>query len=628
MSDNPSSPGRKSDTLPLPPDEPRLESWGEIASYLRRDIRTVQRWEKEQGLPVRRLVIGKMGQVYAFRSELDRWMLERQPRPEPDLPGHPPEVPLRDATLVEPPVSRQTRKRFSRSMVLAVLGGLLFSLAIVYVLWPPRTPPPRFPATSRLLLFVRPLTDLSPNPGEKEFADGLTDEMITQLGRVAPKSLGVFAPTTSKELATRTIRELKRDLNADFVLEGSVRRESEQIRIDIDLISTADQTHTWTNSYTGSLRKFLTFQDQVTTDVVKHLILALPSLNSTDGASSASNSSLTHALDNSLLERSHTAPTATVDPDVSTAYLSGRVYLLDRDFARSVTAFQHALDKDPRYAPALAGLAMSVLLLGESPNDALPPLEALPKARQSAYQALKLDPNLSDAYCVLANFSQAYDHNLAESERLYQKAIELDPSNVTALKWYADHLFVTNRLAEASREIDKALEIDPASPLLNTARAEIKYYQRDFDGTIEQAQRTTVRYPEFILARFWLASAYRQKKMFPQALEQFDELRKHYPSNSAMLMAYGHTLALSGDRAGALKVLSQLQSESRSRYIPSTYIAGMYTGLGDVQQAFYWLDKAYAEKNDRLVYLGVDPIADPLRSDPRFAALMKKVGLP
>jgi len=625
MSDNPSSPGRKSDTLHLPSNEPRLESWGEIASYLRRDIRTVQRWEKEQGLPVRRLLIGKMGQVYAFRSELDRWMLDRQPKPTADMSAHPSEVPLTETNPMEQP---QTRTRVSGPIVLAVLGGVLFFLAIVFVfLWPPRMQRPRPLAASRLLLFVRPLTDLSPNPGEKEFVDGLTDEMITQLGRVAPKSLGVFAPTTSKELAAKTIRQLKHDLNADFVLEGSVRRENEQIRIDIDLISTGDQTHTWTNSYTGSLRNFLAFQDQVTTDVVKHLILALPSLHSTDGASSAANSSLTYALDNSLLARSHTASPSIADPEVSAAYLSGRVYLLDRDFARSMTAFQRALDKDPRYAPALAGLAMSVLLLGEAPNDALPPSEALPKARQSAYQALKLDPNLSDAYCVLANFSQAYDHDLAESERLYKKAIELDPNNVTALKWYADHLFVTNRLAEASGEIERALEIDPASPLLNTARAEIKYYQRDFDGTIDQAQRTTALYPEFILARFWLASAYRQKKMFPQALEQFDELRKHYPTNSAMLMAYGHTLALSGDRAGALRVLSELQSESHSRYIPSTYIAGLYTGLGDLEQAFLWLDKAYVEKNDRLVYLSVDPIADPLRSDPRFAALMKKVGL-
>jgi serine/threonine-protein kinase len=290
-------------------------------------------------------------------------------------------------------------------------------------------------------------------------------------------------------------------------------------------------------------------------------------------------------------------------------------------------AFQRALQKDPSYAPAMAGLAMSVLLLGEAPNDAIPPSQALPQARQYAYKALEQNPANSDAYCVLANFAQGYDHDLGEAERLYKKAIDLDPGNVTALKWYSDYLFVSNRLPEASKQIDKALELDPASPLLKTAKAEVKYYARDFDATLAQAQRTVDQYPEFILAHFWLGSAYRQKKMFSQAIQEFDELRKRYPNNAALLMAYGHALGLSGDRAGAQKILKELLTQSHSRYVPSVYIAGMYTSLGNLDQAFHWLDKAYDERSDRLVYLGVDPIADPLRADPRFAALMRKVGL-
>jgi len=622
MSDSPSAPGKKSDTQPPPPNEPRLESWGEIASYLRRDIRTVQRWEKEQGLPVRRLLIGKQGQVYAYRSELDRWMLERQPKAEAEeLKDIKPSSP----TLARPDEDASDGKRHFRLRMLwrhALAGFLLLAIGSFFIyrfLVPKAESLSTTRAPTRVLLFVRPFANLSPS--EKEFVDGLTGEMITRLGRVNPKFLGVFAHTTANELASKSINELKQLLKADFVLEGGVRREKDQIRIDVDLVSTSDQTPTWTNSYTGNLRDVLKFQDEVTNDVAKHLVLALPPLSTASGQSSGGQSS------GSADTGSPPTPNITVNPQVYEAYLSGRVYLLDRDFPRSMNAFQQALAIDPEYAPALAGRAISMLLLGETPNDALRPADALPKARQDAYQALQLNPNLSDAYCVLANVAQAFDHDLPEAERLYKKAIELNPNNVTALKWYGDYLFVSKRLAEAVQQINEALEIDPASPLVNIAKAEVKYYQRDFDGAIVQAQHTIDQYPEFSLGRFWLASAYRQKNMLPQALREFGELRQRYRNNSAMLMAYGHTLALSGDRVGAQNVLNELLSQSQSRYVPALYIAGMYTGLGDLDQAFRWLDKAYAEKNDRLVYLGVDPIADPLRSDPRFESLMKKVGL-
>ena len=615
MSEIPPGPGKKTEITPPPANEPRLESWGEIALYLRRDIRTVQRWEKELALPVRRLMIGKQGQVYAYRSELDRWILERQPKAEAELtPDSPalPATPDSRAVAEEKQAGVQGQVlRFWKPVLIAAV--VLSAGAYLYFVLQPHPTQSALRVPTKNLLFVRPFANLSSDPAEKEFVDGLTDEMITQLGRANPKSIGVFAPTTSKELATMTIRELKQTLKADFVLEGSVRRANDQLRIDIDLISTADQTPTWTNSYTGNLREVLPFQDEVTNDVARHITLALP--NSSGGKLPSPGASL------------HPSGNRDVDPQVYEAYLAGRVSLLDRDFPRSMAAFQRALRRDPKYAPALAGFAMSYLLLGETPNDALRPTDALPRARQSARQALDLDPNISDAYCVLANISQGFDHDLREAERLYLKAIEVDPTNVTAHKWYGDYLFVTSRLPEAVKQINLALELDPVSPLLNTASSEVKYYQRDFDGALAQAQRTLDQHPDFILARFWLASSYRQKKMFPQAIAQFDQLRQSYPDNPAMLMAYGHALAVSGDRAAAKKVLNELQALSHTRYVPAAYIAGIYTGLGDLDQAFHWLDEGYKQKNDRLVYLGVDPLADPLRGDPRFPILLKKVGL-
>ena len=622
MSDTPSPSGKKSDTLPPPANEPRLESWGEIAAYLRRDIRTVQRWEKEQGLPVRRLLIGKMGQVYAYRSELDRWILERQPKAEAESPKEPVPPPPAPSLVVDEDADDRPRGGFWKKWKL-LLASLLVLATVPFLTY--RLLFPKVGSVSitrvptRVLLFVRPFANLSPNPSEKEFVDGLTDEMITQLGRVDPSSMGVFAPTTSKELGGKTIPELKQSLKADFVLEGSVRRADEQIRIDIDLISTGDQTPAWTNSYTGKLRSVLAFQDEVVADVVGHIFLTLPASKIPGTQGVPSNLAMNPNRPGSL--------NVTVDPQVYEAYVIGREHLLLRDFPSSMEEFQRAIQKNPQYAPALAGLATSEMLLGEAPNDAFRPADAMPKARQRAYQALGVDPNLSEAYGVLANITQGFEHNLPEAERLYNKAIELDPTNLNVLKWYSDYLFVTGRFNEAHSLIERALELDPASALLNTAKAEARYYQRDFDGAIVQAQRTLDRHPDFLLAHFWLGSAYRQRRMFPQAIQQFEELHKRYPDNSALLMAYGHALGLSGDRAGAEKALRDLKAQAQSRYVPSVYFAGMFTALGDLDQAFQWLDKAYAEKNDRLVYLGVDPIADPLRSDPRFSILMKKVGL-
>jgi len=627
MSDNPSAPGNKSDTFLPPPNEPRLESWGEIASYLRRDIRTVQRWEKEQGLPVRRLQIGKQGQVYAYRSELDRWVLERQPKAAAEEPPEPkPQPPAPDSL----PDDSEYHGPFSFATVWKpALVGLLLLAGGTFLLYRLLAPKPRNLNTirtpARVLLFVRPFANLSPSPSEKEFVEGLTDEMITQLGRVDPGSMGVFAPTTSKELAVKTIPELKQSLKADFVLEGSVRRADEQIRIDIDLISTGDQTPTWTNSYTGNLQRVLAFQDEVVADVVRHIFLTLPPSKIANLQRPPSGQ--TTIPTGSSAASSDSSSGVSVDPQVYEAYVIGREHLLLRDFPSSMDAFERAIQRNSQYAPALAGLATSQMLLGEAPNDVFRPSDAMPKARTLAYEALHQNPNLSDAYGVLANIAQGFEHDLPEAERLYKKAIALDPSNVNVLKWYSDYLFVTSRINEASQQIEKALEIDPASPLLNTAKAEAKYYQRDFDGAIAQAQLTLDRHPDFLLAHFWLASAYRQKRMFPQALQEFEVLHKRYPSNSALLMAYGHALGISGDKTGAQNALNELQAQAQSRYVPAVYFAGLCTALGDLNQTFQWLDKAYAEKNDRLVYLGVDPIADPLRPDPRFSKLMKKVGL-
>jgi TolB-like protein/Tfp pilus assembly protein PilF len=578
---------------PEPPaNEPRLESWGEIASYLRRDVRTVQRWERTLGLPVRRLRVGKLSSVYAYRTELDKWYLERQP---PDLP---------ELDKIEPTVARDLapndggEEQPRHFPFISVVVGMVVILAVAAGLYYPRHRPG---SDAKVRLFVRPFANRSGESQQSEFIGGLTDEIIAQLGRIDPAHLGVIAPTSSELLAKKPIDELGRLLQVQYILEGSVRRGGNQVSIDVELIQVSDQTHLWADSYKGNLSDIAGVQDQVAAAVAKQIHVAIP------------------------------APTGTankVDPEAYDAYLKGRNFWASRELSKSIAAYLKALEKDGNYAPAYAGLASAYLLVGNVPNDGMRPSEATPKAREAAQHAIQLNPTIAEAHCVLANIAMSYDRDFATAEREYQMAISYDPNYATAHEWFAHYLIVRNRLPEARTEMSHALNLDPFSPLLNSATAEMLYYARDYDASIGQAQSTLEAHPDFMLARFWLASDYREKKMYPEAIAEFGRVRQQSGDNSAMLMAYGHALAISGDSNGAHKVLAELEKRSRSRYVPALYFAAIYTGLGDKNAALSWLEKAYDERNDRVIYDAVEPMADPLRSEPRFQALLHRVGLP
>ena len=607
MSDTPSAPGK----LPDPDsNERRLESWGEIATYLRRDIRTVQRWESLHGLPVRRLRIGKQGQVFAYPSELDRWMLQRQPGPNGDVTrsdNGSPETPI--PMVVSETANDQTTtsgKSTAWRWKTAVLGLLLLaSLGWINPIhdW---IHDALFPPQKKIHLFVRPFASLPPEPDQQLFVRGLKDEMIIQLGKVDPNRLGVFAPTTSDAEGAKSIADLRGGLLADYVLEGSVRRALDQLRIDAVLIATKDESQVWSKSYTGNARDILQLQDNVTEDVAVQIRGTLP-------AGTKSELGIDQA--------------EKVDSRAYKAYLEGRVHWFDRDLLRSKESYERALQIDPEYARARAGLAMIFLLMGQSPNDVLPPSQSVPLAREAAKQALRGDVKNADAYCVMGNIAQSYDHDMPAAERHFLKAIDLDPANVTAHEWYGYFLTVNNRMTEALQQTKLALELDPASPLLQDVQGEIYYYKRDFDASLQQELKTLQRSPAFLYPRIWLGSAYREKKMYKQALDEFDLVRKQSNDSPALLGLYGHALAVAGDKAEARQMLAKLEEASKTRYVPALYFAAVYTGLGDNEQTFSGLEKAFKEQNDRLVYLGVDPMADPLRGDPRFKQLMKRLGL-
>ena len=624
MADSPLSERPLSDP---PHHEPRLESWGEIAAYLRREIRTVQRWEKYQGLPVRRLQIGKLGSVYAYRSELDKWYRERQPQAEngeedADKPGNGEiaaqvtvsadadnEESRDEASGSELPPPRPRITRLHITITLLTLLVLALVTPAVYFLRRGHSPV-RSASAGKIRLVVLPFANLSGDSQQDYFSAGLTDEMITQLGRLDPERLGVIAAETSKISAQKPIAELGRTLDVQYALEGSVRRGGNEVRINVQLIQVSDQTHIWANTYTGDLRDILRVQDEVAAAVASQIRVALPV-----GAGSVFNLKAKSARE--------------VNPEAYDAYLRGRLYWTNRgDLHKGIAAYQQAIEKDPNYALAYAGLARAYALLGQVPYDDMAPIDAKPKAREAAEHALQLDPQLGEAHSVLANVSFSYDWDFAAAEREFQRAFTLNPNDATAHLWYSHYNMMRNHLPVALQENSRTLDLDPASPLFNTVRAEIYYNSRQYDLAISQASHTVEQYPTYWLTYIWLGSAYREKKMYDEALQQFSEARKLSSDHPAIMALYGHTLALAGDRAGARRALADLQLLAKSRYVSSLYIAAIYTGLGEKSTALDWLDKAYKERNDRLLYLNVDPMADPLRSEPRFRDLMSRLHLP
>jgi TolB-like protein/Flp pilus assembly protein TadD len=600
--------------------ERRLESWGEIASYLRREIRTVQRWEKNLALPIHRLPVGKLSSVYAYPSELDKWYHEREPSDvkDDDLSDDPSSsgIARPNGLAVPAPASNgetigggQSKKSIDKRRAKWLMG--LMSLVIVVVFaaiairWYPSVtflPRGAMPADGKIRLFVRPFQNITGDPGQAEFTEGLTNELNTRLGRLDPKHLGVIAPTSSKQLGGKPIAELEPLLKLNYVLEGSVRRASNQVRIDVSLISAKEQTPLWSDSYTQNLADILKVQDEVAEAVAQKLLLNLPPTWA--GASAAS-----------------------VDPEGYNSYLRGRRAWTNRDLARSVPAFEDAVKKLPQYVPAHSGLAASYAVMSEAPNDAVPPAISAPKAKAEALHALQLDPTNAEAHYVLGNLAMSFDFDFPTAEREFRQAIVLEPNNPTAHQWLAQYLMTQNRLAEAQSETLKALELDPVSPIFTTARAETFYYAHDFDSTVAQAKLTLEQFPNFLYAELWLASAYREKKMYGEAVQHFRAAHDLAPGNAALLSVLGHALAVSGDRQGALNTIAQLQAMSRQQYVPSLYLAGIYLGLGDHNNAFTYMNRAVNEHNDRLIYLAVEPMADPIRSDPRFQALLTRIHL-
>jgi tetratricopeptide (TPR) repeat protein len=436
------------------------------------------------------------------------------------------------------------------------------------------------------------------NMGAKEdnlIAAGLTEEMVTRLGQLHPRRMTVLQLTASNSKVA--------SIRSTYLLRGTIRRYDTRVAITAQLIQTSNQSVAWGNSYERDVKDLLRVQGEVADAIASEVFTNLP-----------------HA----------TAPAREVNREAYLAYLEGRYFWRRRtaeDIQKATALFEKSIRVDPTYAPAYAGLADCYELSASAPYTAVPPREAFPKAEATARKALELDPSLAEAHVSLGYADLAYEWNIAAADREFRRALELRPGDATAHQFYGYSLTAMGKLSEAIAERKKAVDLEPINPLMASALGEAYYQARQFDRTIEQNQRALELDPTYAIALVNIGRAYQQKGMHAQAQAAYQKILSFVPDDPAVLALLGHEYAVSGRRAEAQQIAAQLKNISTRRYVPALYFALISTGLGDKDDAFRWMDAAVQEKTEYLVYLATEPLADPLRNDPRFADLVKRVGV-
>ena len=455
-------------------------------------------------------------------------------------------------------------------------------------------------------LAVLPFESLSNDASQDYFADGMTDELISDLGQVSALRVVSRTSVMAYKRARKPLPQIARELNVDAVVEGTVLRSGGQVRITAQLIEASADKHLWSQSYEGELRDTLALQNKVAKAIADQIGI---SLNPQEQA----------ALKNVKV----------VNPEAYVSYLKGRYFWNKRtaDTLKAALAyFNQAIEEDPKFAPAYSGLADTYALLGDWQYAVMTPKEALPKAKAAAIKALELDSALGEAHNSLAFCLDGFDWDFDSAGKEFRRAIELNPGYATAHHWYAWHLSLLGRYDEAIAEMRKAENLDPLSLIINADLAELLALAHSSDESIRQSRKTIEMDPNFGLAHNHLGQAYLQKQMYDEAAA---ELQKavHLSGNSPTCIAnLARAYVASGKRSEAAKLLNGLEKRSNPGYSHGSEIAVIYAALGDTDQAMNWLEKGYQERFNPGVLLR--PGFDPLRSDPRFQDLVRRVGLP
>jgi TolB-like protein/DNA-binding winged helix-turn-helix (wHTH) protein/Tfp pilus assembly protein PilF len=485
-------------------------------------------------------------------------------------------------------------------LLLAVLA-VAFNLAGIRQKWIRSAPPQIRPIAS---LAVLPLEDLSSDPAQQYFADGITDELITDLAQIS--NLKVISRTSTIQYrgTKKSIPEIGKALRVDALIEGTVERDANRVRIRVQLIDSASDRHLWARSYDRELRDVLLLQSEAARDIAQEI----------RGQVAPPQSAVVPA------------PTP-VNPEAYEAYLKGRYFLNKRSAEGMQTAtgyFEQAIGLDPQFALAYAGLADCYSLLG---SDTLPASVASAKARAAALKALELDPSIAEGHTALAVVHFYYDWNWNDAEHELQRALQLNPNYATAHHWSSVYLSAMGHFPEAIQEAERAHELDPLSPSITISLATEYRDARRFDRAIELLSAVLELDPNFAAAHRGLGKTYAAMGLWKLAVEEFQKaVALSHDSESLTGLAYAYSA--SGERAEALKIVAQLRAQPAGNYVSPFNMAAVFTGLGEKDKAFSSLDRAYHERDSRLPFLAVDRWFEPLHSDPRFVELCGRMGLP
>lgn len=533
----------------------RLDSWKEIAAYLGREVRTVQGWEKTEGLPVHRHQHSRQGSVYALKSELDTW---REARREP------PAVPA----LETPPAPRPRRPW-------AWLGALgVVALAGALVLWTHRPA-----ANAGGSVAVLPFLDLSPAKDQEYFSDGLTEELIDALTRVP--NLHVVARTSAFAFKGKPadVREIGRQLNVSTILEGSVRKSGDQLRITAQLARVSDGYHLWSRTYDRRLQDVFAVQREISQTIAGLLRAGdLP------------------------------ARTRPRDMEAYRLYQEGRYFFNKfeppESDTKAIKRYQQAIDRDPQMAQAYAGMADAYSYLAE--NFVVAPREVMPKARDAAERAVALDDSSPDAHTALGIVKLDYDRDREGGQREFLRAMQLNPGSGYVHHWYAHSLEAQGRLEEARKEMQAALDLDPLSIPINWDIGSELLCAGKVDEALRHLQKAADLFPNVPVFAFLQVSAYAAKGDGASAKRLVESLKAAQPGmadDPLFLSTYGMEAVLNGRHSEAIEILDRMERLRQTRYVDAFMALPLCAALHDRRRERLWLSRGEEERSTMFVYL-------------------------
>jgi TolB-like protein len=632
----------------------RLDSWKEIAAFFGRDERTVRRWEKDSALPVHRIPGGAKGRVFAYERELGQWLSTPQALRTTTLPLDPPVGPfqkevqksVRDEVQqgaepeAEPKVQQAGRHwHFPGHFGAAAmwLGALAIGAALTASIWVYRKSH-RFaayasaPVASRVRTEVRtddlrsttagvpeayfgpdsvavlPFTNARGDANTDYLSDGITESLIGNLAHVPQlkvRSRDSVFRYKGKDVDVQTVGS---SLQASVLVSGRVIVQGDSIEISAELTDVRDNTEIWGHRYQGKRADLISLQQQMAGDIASRLRSSI-----------------------STADREQVTNQGTQDAAAYSLYLKGRYAWNNRtnsELQKAISYFNQAIAKDPGYALAYSGLADAYAVL---PNFGGNQNEDFPKANAEARKALELDPTLAHPHAVLGSNEMQYEWDFAGGAAEFKKSFELDHNDATAHQWYGDEIGqIGGREQEAFAEIDLAHELDPMSPTITRVVGGVRGSARKFDEEIAICGKLANDNPTFAIAHDCLARGYWGKRMYPQVIEEWKIFGRlsGYQVDADFAAAADQGFRSSGWKGALTKAIQFRQAQRKTGYFSAFDIAALYADLGDKEQAFHWLDIAYQEHDWELIILNTTFAFDPLRSDPRFAQMVRKVGLP